>query len=200
MVERMSRERDLQVLDATAAAFLLARVPDLGSRGWAPDLAIEIEAGAKQARVAIDSPAERTFLGWCPGKDGKSCGRVLYARDGALAARCPGCGSKWSVEDGRAALMAALPGMAERRLTKPELAVLVGMPVGTLHRWSSEHRITAVGVNAKGQPLYLAGPVIAAVLSGIPPDRPMATHRHPANSTGAASPAVARPEEEPCPT
>jgi hypothetical protein len=68
-------------------------------------------------------------------------------------------------------MMARLPGIGERQMTKPDLALLCGIPVGTLHRWSSERRITSVGVNRRGQPLYLAGPVIDAALRGMPPER-----------------------------
>lgn len=167
------RARDRALSSPRRQALALADVPDLGSREWAPDLAAEITAAVAQARRACDGPEERTFVGWCPGPDGgNGCGRALYARQGAARAACPGCGSRWDVEAGRAALMAALPGVAELELTKPELAVLLGVPVGTLHRWSSERRILPCGVNAKGQPTFVAEPVIAAVLSGIPPDKP----------------------------
>lgn len=137
----------------------------LGARTWAPDLAHELRQATDEAWRRIDRPPTTTFSGWC------ECGRALYARDDNGTATCPGCGTTVIVSEQRLQLLARLPGIRERIMTKPQLALLCRIPVGTLHRWSNETRIHSLGVNKGGQPLYLAGPIIDAALSGIPPER-----------------------------
>jgi hypothetical protein len=132
-------------------ARLLAAVPGLGSREWAGDLAAEIDAAVGAARRAVDSPPDRVFLGWCPGDGGKACGRALYAPQNRPTVACPGCGSKWDVEAGRAALMAA---GGETLATGLELARALRVPLGTMRRWRHDGWIEPVEVNRAGQPLY----------------------------------------------
>lgn len=147
-------------------AGLLAGDRRLGARDWAAEAATEIDHAHRQATRAIDIPPGTRLAGWCP-----TCHRACYSTTGSGTARCASCGSTWDVEASRADLLGTLPGMAEQALTKAQLAVLTGTPVGTLHSWSSRRLIDPVGCNAKGQPLYLAGPVIDAVRAGLPPQR-----------------------------
>jgi len=137
----------------------------IASRTWAPDLAAELRPAIEDAWSCVDRPPSTSFVGWC------GCGRALYARDDNGIAVCVGCGERFDASASRAEMMARLPGIGERQMSKPDLALLCGIPVGTLHRWSSERRIMPVGVNRRGQPLYLAGPVIDAALRGMPPER-----------------------------
>lgn len=145
-------------------ALLLADQP-LAGRAWAPELADEVGAAVRRAERAIDRPADVTLAGTC------TCGMSLYAEVGSRIARCRWCGVTSDYDGSRAAMLAKMPAAYERTLPKPELAQLVGIPVGTLHRWSSENRIIAQGYNEKGQPLFLVGPIAKAAQSGVPPER-----------------------------
>lgn len=154
-----------RLMSSAGGRAALIASPGLAARPWAPPLVTDLRAATEEAWRRIDSPPQTTFVGWC------ECGRALYARTDGGTATCPGCWRVLEVSARRVEMMARLPGIRERIMTKPQLAVLCRIPVGTLHRWSSERRIATVGVNVRGQPEYLAGPVIDAVLAGIPPQK-----------------------------
>ena len=161
---------------ARGQAALLAG-QQLASRPWAGDLALELRAAVRDAWRAVDRPPDVTFIGWCP--DG--CGRALYAADGMVQVKCRWCGSQWDVEASRAVMFAAATGAA---LTKPELARLLKIPMGTLHRWSSEYRILPVWLDDAGRLSYELEPIARAVRAGTPP--PVLAVRKPAREDGAA--------------
>ena len=159
------RVRDRMLSTTRRQAILLSGQP-LAGRAWAPDLAAEIRDAVRQAERAIDRAPDVTLAGTC------ACGMVLYAQAGAKRVTCRWCSASYDYDGSRAAMLAELPQAYEHLLPKPEIAQLVGIPVGTLHRWSSEGRIKAEDVNEKGQPLYLLGPIAKAVQQGVPPERP----------------------------
>lgn len=163
---RAGRDRLLSSTEGQAALLTIA---NLGSREWAAECAEEIREATEQGWRAIDRPPDLSFVGVC------ICGRQLMSQQGQATVTCRSCGQAWDTAASRAWMLDAVPGMADLQLTKPELAILAGLPVGTLHRWSSEKRIVSVGVNPKGQPLYRAGPVLDATLHGTPPELPRRT-------------------------
>lgn len=66
----------------TAAAHLLARLPELGTRGDLPTMADQIGLVVDAARRAVDAPAMRTVIpvGPCPETpDGRLCGGLVRA-------------------------------------------------------------------------------------------------------------------------
>lgn len=154
----LRRLRDLVISTPARQARTLAAVPDLGSRTWAAALAVDVDVTVGRARAAIDTPPDRVFLGWCPGRDGAECGRALYAAVNAGTARCPGCSAVWPVEESRTALMAA---GGEALAPALDLARALRVPLGTMRRWRHDGWLQPVDdgegkplCNAAGQPLY----------------------------------------------
>ena len=133
----------------------------LGSRPWVADLAAELRDATAAAWRAVDRPPDMAFVGWCP----EPCGRALYVPEGLALVTCRACGNRWDVEASRAVMLAAATGAA---LTKPDIARLLKMPVGTLHRWSSEGRILPVWFEG-GSLWYELEPIARAVRAGITP-------------------------------
>jgi hypothetical protein len=152
-----------RLLGSPAGQAALLASSKLQRRTWAPDLAHDLDVACELAERWIDRPPSSTFVGWC------ECRRALYVAEGRTTGRCPGCLQSFSVDESRLAMLARLPGIREQLLTKPQLAALCGLPVGTLHRWSSEGRIVSSGYTEAGRPMFPAGPVIEAALTGIPP-------------------------------
>ena len=145
------------------ARTLAGRVESLAGHPWIADLATDLAADVREANAACDRPPDQRVAGRCG-----VCGAAVYAADGATVTTCRACGARWDVQALRDASLAT----AEVRLTKPQIAAVLGMPVGTLHRWSSERRITSTGYNAAGQPLYVLAPIAAHVRGGTTPPIP----------------------------
>lgn len=157
------RVRDRLLSSAEGHAAILATVGP--GRDWAPDLAREVADAVRQAWAAIDRPPDVVFVGWCPGTDEAGCGRALYAAEATATACCRWCGARWDVESSRAALLASA---THAVLPKPTIALALRIPVGTLHRWSSEGRIIPVWFE-RGQPLYELAPIASCVRAGVTP-------------------------------
>lgn len=161
------RLRDRLLSSAEGQATLLwSWLPLVGSPAWLPDLARELRDALGEAWAAVERPPDSVVAGAC-----RTCRRALYALDGVARAYCPWCGTTQDVAETRADAIAEAEHARAELLPKPEISRLLGVPVGTLHRWSSEHRILRHGVNGIGQPLYALGRIADAVRRGTPPER-----------------------------
>ena len=151
-----------RLLSTTRGQAALLASQELGARPWAPDLARELRDAVSGSWRAVDRPPDVTFVGWCP----DTCGRALYALEGMPQVTCRACGSVWDVEASRAVMLAAATGAA---LTKPDTARLLKIPVGTLHRWTSEGRIAPVWLDDAGRLYYELERIAQAVRHGRAP-------------------------------
>lgn len=141
--------RALQIGTPEAQAHTLAaRVPQLAGRPWLPDLATELAAALREAWAACDRPPDQRVVGRCM-TDG--CGAPVYAAEGSTSTTCRPCGTRWEVQALRDASLAAAEHFA---LPAVALAVVLGVPAGTIRSWRSRELLSPVGVNAAGQPLY----------------------------------------------
>lgn len=150
-----------RLLATTRGQAALLAGQHLAHRLWAPDLATELRDAVRDAWKAVDRPPDVEFVGWCP----DPCGRALYVPEHLATVTCRWCGARWDVEASRAVMLAASTGAA---LTKPGLARLLRVPVGTLHRWSSQGRIVPVWWE-DGRLWYDLEVVARAIRSGVAP-------------------------------
>lgn len=162
------RERD-RLLSSTQgqAALLRARLGSISAAAWLPDLAQELRDAVREGWAACDRPPDAKVVGAC-----SACHRPLYAPEGATQADCAACGRRQDVADTRAAAIAEADHAREQAFPKADISRIVGVPVGTLHRWSSEGRIVAAGVTPEGRPVFTLGPIADAVRNGAAPPLP----------------------------
>lgn len=92
-----------------ATNVLLGRIPEIRRHRAVAELHDEIIDAVRQARRAIDRPAEQQFLGTCyvpdPEHEDQPCDADLYARAGASSATCKVCGITHDVAERRAWLL-----------------------------------------------------------------------------------------------
>jgi len=132
---------------ATAAgqARLLAGVPDLAAREWAPELAREIRDAVRAAERAIDRPPDVEVVGRCQG-----CGTTLYAPVGAPLVECPSCGRREGREDMREASLA----QARTLLPAHQLAAVLHVDPARVRQWIRRERLVPVRADMDGRPVY----------------------------------------------
>lgn len=112
-----------------AAAHLLMLVPEIRRHPAVDELVDQIADAVRQARHAVDRPADRQFVGPCmmenPDDDGRlvTCLEDLYARHGASEVRCKVCGAEHEVAERRAWL---LDQARDRLFTVREAAQMMG--------------------------------------------------------------------------
>lgn len=138
----------------------------------------ELTAALRQARAAVDRPAERQYAGPCTATtvddDGLAadCTGELYARPGATEVACPECGAVYPLAQRRAWL---LEQAEDRLLPAAELARAVdGLGVvvtsSTVRSWVRRGRLVARGrtVTAGGRAAatYRVGDVLDLVRAG----------------------------------
>lgn len=117
----------------------------------------EITQAVRDARRAVDRPAERLFAGPC-----NECDTDLYAIAGALSVTCPECGLMYEVEARREWLLGALEDHLVNATQMSRLVTYLGIKVAdsTIRTYASKGRIASHGTDAKGHPLYKLGEVV----------------------------------------
>lgn len=138
------------------AAWLLPMCGILRHADYGPDAVTEIRDAVNAALRAVDTPPQRAYVGPC------ECGEAVYARPGAPAATCRGCGAVWGVEEQREWLRAAAEDML---LTATEIARAVSRPTQSVtpsmvRGWANRRRLLAHGADAQGRPTYRVGDVL----------------------------------------
>lgn len=107
-----------------AAHMLLSEMPMIRKHPAVDELVDEITDTIRQARHAVDRPADRQFLGPCYGEhEGVTCEADLTASPGARVARCKVCGHEVDVAERRAWL---LNETKDRLFTVKEAAQMMG--------------------------------------------------------------------------
>lgn len=135
-----------------------------------PNAVDELTAALRQARWAIDRPADRRYLGLCQGHrtDGTPCRQALFARDDQTTVECRRCHHPWPVDELLAELRARiedheLPAAdAARLLTE----VGVRVDVNTIRQWKRRGQIQSTGDTIDGRPLYRIGDILDRALEG----------------------------------
>lgn len=154
----------------------VARHPD------GPQVVDELTAALRQARHAVDRPADRAYVGVCGGTlvDGDDlvqvCAEQLYAHPDRDTVTCPRCGTAWLVAERRARMLDQLRDLV---LTATDLARAVdglGVEVTAqrIRQWKRRGQITPAQddrgracADAKGRPLYRVGDVLDAMADQI---------------------------------
>lgn len=155
----------------TSATDWVARHPD------GPDIVDELTAALRQARWAIDRPADRRYLGLCQNvrADNTGCHQPLFARVDQPAVKCRRCHHTWDTADLQAELRARienhqLPAVDAARLLA-EVGVLVD--VRTIRQWKRRRHLEPSGHTVKGQPLYRIGDILKLLAPVSDPDATM---------------------------
>jgi hypothetical protein len=90
----------------TAAKLLLTYISEIRRHPAANELVDEITDAIRQARRAVDRPADRVYLGQCFYEENdQTCYEELYANPGASEVRCKVCGITHEVAERRAWLL-----------------------------------------------------------------------------------------------
>lgn len=138
---------------------LLNQVRWIRRAAWAGDLVQELREALNTARRATDRNAERVFAGMCPtGIDGMECGAAVFTSPGRAVARCHKCKSTWDVTEWRvraifaAGLHQGTPAELSRMISDPVTGE--ALPQARIRQWVRRKKLTPIGVNAKGCPVY----------------------------------------------
>jgi hypothetical protein len=138
---------------------LLNQVKWIRQAAWAGDLAQELREALNKARRTTDRGAERVFAGMCPTEiEEIECGAAVYTMPGALIARCRKCRSEWDVTEWRVRAMFAAglhqgtPAELSRMISDPVTGE--ALPQARIRQWVRRRKLTPIGVNAKGAPVY----------------------------------------------
>lgn len=120
-----------------------------------PDILRGIGQTHRRAMAVIDSPPERIYVGKC------HCDTDMYAQRDAEVHVCrnPECRLEWSISE----LVDYRNQLARDHLMPlADIALLVGIPKGTLKRWAyHERRMHRMGTDLNGQALYRYGDALA---------------------------------------
>jgi hypothetical protein len=136
------------------ATFLVGQVDWLRAQAAGPDGFDELTAAIRNARRAIDRPADRRYAGPCTQEieiDGhqRKCGTDLYAWPGKDTITCPTCGTDVPVDERRAWLLEQTDGIV---LTVAELERAIdGLKRNTLKSWIARHRLKPHGGTRDGE-------------------------------------------------
>lgn len=141
------------------AAAWLTRHPD------GPQRIDEITAALREARRAIDRPAERHYIGTCGALieiDGvpQNCPQPLYTAYDTT--ECPRCGTIANTLDHQLETLKRLKDHLMPATDAAQIFTQCGHPVkaDTIRKWRTRGHITNHGDNAKGQPLYQIGQIL----------------------------------------
>lgn len=126
-----------------AAVDWIARHPD------GPQAIDELTAGIRQARQAIDRPADQHYLGLCP-----TCTHALYAPDHAHTITCPRCTTHHQTADLRARLVTRIEHhtMTATDASRVLAEVGIDIPARLIRLWKHRGELTPA-VDIDGRPL-----------------------------------------------
>jgi hypothetical protein len=94
-----------------SARALLMCIPDIRKHPAVVELVDEISDAIRQARHAVDRPADRVYFGACysetPDEDGRTvtCLEEIWASPSATEVQCRVCGTEWEIAERRAWLL-----------------------------------------------------------------------------------------------
>ncbi|WP_285240076.1 hypothetical protein [Pseudarthrobacter sp. MEB009] len=138
---------------------LLNQVKWIRRAGWAGELLQELREALNKARRTMDRSAERVFAGMCPTEiEEAECGAAVYTMPGHPEARCPRCKSVWDVTEWRVRAMFAAglhqgtPAELSRMISDPVTGE--ALPQERIRQWVRRRKLTPIGVNGKGAPVY----------------------------------------------
>ncbi|MCT9624253.1 hypothetical protein HWD94_03830 [Pseudarthrobacter equi] len=139
---------------------LLNQVKQIRGQEWAGDLLRELGHALGAARRATDRGAARVFAGMCPteDEDGAPCGTAVFTMPGRSMARCRKCRSEWDASEWRARALEyagvheGTPAELSRMLSDPVTGE--ALPQGTIRQWVRRGKLSPVGKNAGGKPVY----------------------------------------------
>ena len=123
-------------------------------RPEAGDMMTGLSAAVARGRVVIDNPPERVMIGQC------DCGTDMLAVRGAALHRCanPQCRAEWDVAE----VLAWRDELArDHLLPLSDIAVIAGIPLGTLKTWAKRNRLTPGGMDLAGVRLYPYGDALS---------------------------------------
>lgn len=157
-------DKDLGRYEYLADVKLMARKA-LPHAGWLADntdadtIVVELVHLIGEALRIIDRPENKVFAGICPTDTGSGkCDAAVYAVKGNPNATCRKCGSTWDVSDWRrravdAALMHhGTPAQISRALSDDITGE--ALPQGTIRQWVHRGKLTPVGADVLGRPVY----------------------------------------------
>lgn len=135
------------------AEWLIANEGAVPLRPEAGDMITGLAAAVARGQVVIDNPPERVMIGQC------DCGTDMLAPCDAQVHRCtnPQCGTEWDVP----AVLAWRDELAQDHLLPlADIAVIAGIPKGTLKSWVKRGRLVHHGADRDGVRLYRYGAVV----------------------------------------
>lgn len=153
---------------AGVATWLVRNMRTMRQLEKAGDAHEEIIDAVRQARRAIDRPADRIFAGPCGAEledePGQFCREDLYGYPGKGYARCK-CGASHSMEVRRAWMLGQLEDLATH---SGDLSIVLGghgVQIGssTIRKWAAAGRLHAVSTDNRGRKFYRIGDVLDLV-------------------------------------
>jgi hypothetical protein len=114
---------------ASAARILLGHIPEIRRHPAVVELVDEITDAIRQARHAVDRPADRVYFGACysetPDEDGRliTCVEEIWASPAATEVTCRVCATEWEIAERRAWLLQRAKDML---VTVPQASEYIG--------------------------------------------------------------------------
>ena len=160
ILRRRSQEWEGEDSAEAVAAWLgvnsasVALDPDAGS------IVLSIREAVSRALKAIDTMPERILAGPCP-----DCGTRLMAFKGSASVWCDTCGQRRKVAELHDAMVAKVSDAEGSVNALHEMLCTMGkwVPLGTVKRWSSEGRLSMVGVTDAGSRKHRLGDLLVLV-------------------------------------
>jgi hypothetical protein len=144
-----------------AHTYWLTRHRHLLLRHPAADEALgDIQHAVKQARWAIDRPADKIYAGPCD-----QCGHDLLAKPGATAVTCHDCQLEYDIPARQAWMQSQIHDQLGHSSAISGMLGQLGVNVAasTVRYFAQEKRILAHGYDQKRRPLYRIGDVLAVL-------------------------------------
>ena len=135
------------------AAHLLTHMATIVKQDWAAVLLQELTDATRDCRKATDRAANRVFAGMCPNDN-----TAVFTTPGRIMARCRTCSEEWDVTEWRvralhyAGTTEGTPAELSRALSDPITGE--ALPAGTIRQWVNRGRLTPIGTNTLGRPVY----------------------------------------------